>query len=86
MKRTVDIHNRMIEEAKAGAKGDDYTMFTMIQPWPKLFTDHSTEQGGNMLGLDRFDQNLFRKLPHNKFKSHCLTLPCRGPVRLFMER
>jgi hypothetical protein len=28
MKRTIDIHNRMIEEAKAGAKGDDYTMFT----------------------------------------------------------
>ncbi|KAJ5952345.1 uncharacterized protein N7479_010758 [Penicillium vulpinum] len=62
MKRTVDIHNRMIEEAKAGAKGDDYTMFTMIQPWPKLFTDHSVERGGNMLGLDRFDENLFQVL------------------------
>lgn len=65
MKRTIDIHNRMIEEAKAGAKGDDYTMSTMIQPWSKLFTDHSTEQGGNMLGLDRFDENLFRKSPSN---------------------
>ncbi|KAJ5269332.1 hypothetical protein N7497_009935 [Penicillium chrysogenum] len=62
MKRTIDIHNRMIEEAKAGAKGDDYTMFTMIQPWPKLFTDHSTEQGGNVLGLDRFNENLFQVL------------------------
>ncbi|OQE32472.1 hypothetical protein PENFLA_c001G10066 [Penicillium flavigenum] len=62
MKRTIDIHNRMIEEAKAGAKGDDYTMFTMIQPWPKLFADHSTEQGGNVLGLDRFNENLFQVL------------------------
>ncbi|CAG7948953.1 unnamed protein product [Penicillium nalgiovense] len=62
MKRTIDIHNRMIEEAKAGAKGDDYTMFTMIQPWPKLFTGHSTEQGGNVLGLDRFAENLFQVL------------------------
>ncbi|KAJ5492425.1 FAD linked oxidase N-terminal [Penicillium expansum] len=62
MKRTIDIHNRMIEEAKAGAKGDDYTMSTMIQPWSKLFIDHSTEQGGNMLGLDRFDENLFQVL------------------------
>ncbi|KAJ5213710.1 hypothetical protein N7449_000879 [Penicillium cf. viridicatum] len=62
MKRTVDIHNRMIEEAKAGAKGDDYTMFTMIQPWPKLFTNHSTDLDGNMLGLDRFDENLFQVL------------------------
>ena len=76
MKRTIDIHNRMIEEAKAGAKGDDYTMFTMIQPWPKLFTDHSTEQGGNVLGLDRFNENLFRKSAYNKLHSRCLTLSC----------
>ncbi|KAJ5423850.1 FAD-binding type 2 [Penicillium cf. griseofulvum] len=62
MKRTVDIHNRMIEEVKASVKGEDYTMFTMIQPWPKLFTDHSVEKGGNMLGLDRFDDNLFQVL------------------------
>ncbi|KAF4765212.1 hypothetical protein HAV15_004092 [Penicillium sp. str.  len=63
MKRTIDIHNRMIEKAKLGAKGDDYTMSTMIQPWPKLFTDRSTtDLGGNMLGLDRFDENLFQVL------------------------
>ncbi|CAI7652776.1 unnamed protein product [Penicillium glandicola] len=62
MKRTVDIHNRIPEEAKAGAKGDDYNMYTMIQPWPKLFTDRSTEQGGNVLGLDRFEENMFQVL------------------------
>lgn len=69
MKRTVDIHNRMIEKAKSGAKGDDYTMSTMIQPWPKLFTDRSTDLGGNMLGLDRFNENLFRRSPQTSFIS-----------------
>ena len=69
MKRTIDIHNRMIEKAKLGAKGDDYTMSTMIQPWPKLFSDHSTDLGGNMLGLDRFDENLFRKSSQTSFIS-----------------
>ena len=61
MARAIDIHNRMIEEAKANAISDDYTLFTMIQPWAKVFTEHSVANGGNMLGLDRFDDDLFRK-------------------------
>ncbi|KAJ5496919.1 FAD-binding type 2 [Penicillium fimorum] len=69
LKKTVDIHNRMIEEARGSAKGNDYTMFTMIQPWPKLFTDHSIKQGGNMLGLDRFDENLFQVLIDYSWKN-----------------
>ncbi|KGO63862.1 FAD linked oxidase, N-terminal [Penicillium italicum] len=68
LKRTVDIHNRMIDEAKAGAKGDDYILSTVIQPLPKLFSDHSTEQGGNMLGLSRFDENLFQLLIYCSWK------------------
>ncbi|KAJ5817880.1 FAD-binding type 2 [Penicillium robsamsonii] len=69
MKKTIEIHNRMIEEARGSTKGDDYTMFTMIQPWPKLFTDHSIKQGGNMLGLDRFDENLFQVLIDYSWKN-----------------
>jgi hypothetical protein len=36
-------------------------MVTIIQPWPTLFADHSQERGGNVLGLERFDDNLFRE-------------------------
>jgi hypothetical protein len=61
LKRTVDVHNRMIEEAKATAESDDFSMVTMIQPWPRLFTEHSIAKGGNVLGLDRFEDNMFRK-------------------------
>ncbi|KAJ5782862.1 FAD-binding type 2 [Penicillium paradoxum] len=67
--RAVDIHNRMIEEAKANAVGDDYTMFTMVQPWPKLYTEHSVANGGNMLGLDRFDDDLFQVLYDYSWKN-----------------
>lgn len=35
-------------------------MDTIIQPWPKLFAQHSVEKGGNVLGLERFDENLIR--------------------------
>ncbi|KAJ5458311.1 FAD-bindingtype 2 [Penicillium sp. IBT 31633x] len=69
MARAVDIHNRMIEEAKANAIGDDYTMFTMIQPWAKVFTEHSVANGGNMLGLDRFDDDLFQVLYDYSWKN-----------------
>ncbi|OGE48297.1 hypothetical protein PENARI_c030G05537 [Penicillium arizonense] len=62
LKRTVEIHNEKIEEAKASVKSTDWTMDTIIQPWPTLFAEHSQERGGNVLGLERFDDNLFQVL------------------------
>jgi hypothetical protein len=61
LKRTIEIHNEKIEEAKASVKSTDWTMDTIIQPWPTLFAEHSQERGGNVLGLERFDDNLFRE-------------------------
>lgn len=60
LSKVVDIHNHKIEEIKAQAKSKTWTLATMIQPWAKIFWQHSAERGGNMLGLDRFDKNLFR--------------------------
>lgn len=34
----------------------------MIQPWSKLFTERGSGMGGNVLGLERFDENLIRTL------------------------
>lgn len=63
LSKVIDIHNHKIEEIKAQAKSKSWTLATMIQPWAKIFWEHSAERGGNMLGLDRFDRNLFRTSP-----------------------
>jgi len=38
----------------------NWTVQDMVQPIPTIFTKHSVEKGGNMLGLDRFTDNLVR--------------------------
>ncbi|KAJ5340574.1 hypothetical protein N7541_009698 [Penicillium brevicompactum] len=62
LQHTVHIHNDVIERAKAKAKSKDWTIDTIIQPWPALFAEHSQKRGGNVLGLERFDENLFQVL------------------------
>ncbi|PYI01314.1 FAD-binding domain-containing protein [Aspergillus sclerotiicarbonarius CBS 121057] len=62
LRKAIDLHNNYIEQAKAHVKSDYWAMDTMVQPWPKLFSQHSVEKGGNVLGLERFDENLIQLL------------------------
>lgn len=61
--KVVDILNRQIEEAKARAQGTDFAPIVIIQPWIPLFWKDSGDCGGNVLGLERFTENLFSMLP-----------------------
>ncbi|GAD98483.1 hypothetical protein ANI_1_298064 [Paecilomyces variotii No. 5] len=58
IQKAVDLHDRSIEMAKARARTREWTFTTFFQPLPKLFSQHSVVRGGNILGLDRFDENL----------------------------
>lgn len=60
LRKAIDLHNNNIEKAKGHVKSDYWAMDVIIQPWPKLFAQHSVEKGGNVLGLERFDENLIR--------------------------
>ncbi|PWY96282.1 FAD-binding domain-containing protein [Aspergillus sclerotioniger CBS 115572] len=62
LRKAIDLHNNYIEQAKTHVKSSYWAMDTMIQPWPKLFSQHSVEKGGNVLGLERFDENLIQLL------------------------
>lgn len=57
LEKTVDIFNAKVAFAKSRAVGE-YNMVYLIQPIPKIFSQHSVERGGNVLGLDRFKDNL----------------------------
>ncbi|KAL1850825.1 hypothetical protein Plec18170_006661 [Paecilomyces lecythidis] len=58
IQKAVDLHDRSIELAKAKTRTKEWTFTSFFQPLPKLFSQHSVTRGGNMLGLDRFDENL----------------------------
>ncbi|PWY90671.1 FAD-binding domain-containing protein [Aspergillus heteromorphus CBS 117.55] len=62
LEKAIALHNANIEKAKASAKSASWNMNILIQPWPKLFWEHSQAKGGNVLGLDRFDENLVQLL------------------------
>lgn len=57
LEKTVDIFNAKVALAKSRAVGV-YNIVYLIQPIPAIFSQHSVERGGNVLGLDRFKDNL----------------------------
>jgi hypothetical protein len=63
LQKVVDILNKQIEEAKSRAQGKDYAPVVILQPWVPLFWKDSEARGGNVLGLERFDENMFSMQP-----------------------
>ncbi|BCR88443.1 FAD-binding oxidoreductase [Aspergillus chevalieri] len=62
IRKCAELHEQVIEEAKKYAKSKSWTIVIIVQPWPKLFTERGSENGGNVLGLERFDKNLIQTL------------------------
>lgn len=55
--KALDIFESKISLAKKKAVGT-FVIATLIQPIPTIFSQHSVERGGNVLGLDRAKDNL----------------------------
>ncbi|KAL4894757.1 hypothetical protein BDV59DRAFT_192207 [Aspergillus ambiguus] len=63
LKKTIDILNEKILKAKPQAQGKDWSIMVIIQPWPKIYWQRTQNNGvGNVLGLDRFDENMLQVL------------------------
>ncbi|KAL4928152.1 FAD-binding oxidoreductase [Aspergillus undulatus] len=61
--KTIEILNKKIDEALPLAKGKDWSIMVIIQPWPKIYWQRNQHNGvGNVLGLDRFDENMLQVL------------------------
>jgi hypothetical protein len=62
MEKSIEMHHQYLEEMKTMGINGNWTLQDMFQPIPTFFAEHGKEKGGNVLGLDRFDDNLQRKL------------------------
>lgn len=61
MEKAIEMHHEYLEVLKdAGIKGN-WTLQDMFQPIPTFFGEIGVKKGGNVLGLDRFDDNLQRE-------------------------
>ncbi|RDW67443.1 FAD-binding oxidoreductase [Aspergillus mulundensis] len=61
--KTIEILNQKISAAIPLARGKDWSIMVIIQPWPKIYWQRNQNNGvGNVLGLDRFDENMLQVL------------------------
>lgn len=51
------MHDALVTELKDIIPTSNFTTQCVFQPWPTLFAEHSVRRGGNMLGLDRVEEN-----------------------------
>ncbi|KAF7193639.1 FAD-dependent monooxygenase CTB5 [Pseudocercospora fuligena] len=67
MRKAHEAYENVTKTLVAQAKGD-WAIYTLYQPIPTLFSRHSKEKGGNVLGLDRFKENLIMYEPYLKWQ------------------
>jgi hypothetical protein len=60
MEHAIKMHNDYLATLKEADIEGDFTIQDMFQPIPTFFAENGIEKGGNMLGLDRFEDNLIR--------------------------
>lgn len=53
----VEAHQKFVDEWKASNTDHDFITQCMFQSIPTVFTEHSAERGGNVLGLDLVGEN-----------------------------
>jgi hypothetical protein len=55
--KIVELNEAFVNEWKATSKNPDFITQCMFQAIPTIFSKHSVERGGNVLGLDKEDRN-----------------------------
>lgn len=63
LEKAVELDKHILEEAKANAKSKSWRTYSIVQPWTTLLAEHASKTDGNVLGLERFDQNMIRMVP-----------------------
>ncbi|KAL5049346.1 hypothetical protein BDW71DRAFT_217490 [Aspergillus fruticulosus] len=58
IQKAVAILSDQVQRAKSRARGKDYGLLAIVQPWVPLFWEHSEARGGDVLGLERFEANM----------------------------
>lgn len=63
LRKAHELFKTVIAHLEEHATGD-WNLYTLYQPIPTVFAKHGKEKGGNVLGLDRFDETLIMYEPY----------------------
>ena len=58
MKKAIELHEIAVNNVKAKSPSGDLSSMCLFQALPTLYAERSVERGGNVLGLERFDEDL----------------------------
>ena len=81
--KIVELHEEMVNEWKAESPDPDFITQCMFQSIPTVFSKHSLEKGGNMLGLDQETDNVVMLLVDIAVKSAELEVLAREKLMAF---
>lgn len=57
-KKCTDVHGDLVDHIQTHhIPSGDYIAYSILQPFPRCFARHSHARGGNMLGVDRIQEN-----------------------------
>jgi hypothetical protein len=57
IKKAAAMHDELVHDLRILLPAGTFTTQCLFQPMPTLFAKHSLARGGNMLGLDRVEEN-----------------------------
>lgn len=57
LKFIVDQHNTFIPAWRTATGDDTFSLYTIFQSFPTIMFEHGVQRGGNVLGMDRVQEN-----------------------------
>lgn len=81
--KIVELHEQFVNEWKNESPDPDFITQCMFQAIPTIFSKHSVERGGNVLGLDKEKDNLVMLLFDIAVKTPELEVLARKKLRKF---
>ncbi|KAF2120044.1 hypothetical protein BDV96DRAFT_641904 [Lophiotrema nucula] len=57
IKKAGEMHDTLVDELKGLIPAGNFTTQCLFQPIPTLFAKHSVQRGGNVMGLDKVNEN-----------------------------
>lgn len=84
--KIVELNEAFVEEWKKTSDDPDFITQCMFQSIPTVFSKHSVEKGGNVMGLDKLDQNVIMLLFNIAVKTADQEVIARPILRSYGEQ
>ncbi|KAF1979375.1 FAD-binding domain-containing protein [Bimuria novae-zelandiae CBS 107.79] len=84
--KIVEFNQAFVDERKASSDDPDFGTQCMTQSIPTIFSKHSVEKGGNIMGLDKLDHNVVMLLSNIAVKTAEQEAVARPPLRYYGEK